>query len=173
MTSRYHLLTALATTVLIALGLSACGGSDETQDSSTTTTEAMTVDTVAFKDCILSGSLDVGIYEEVDSPSPVLSDAAPDAEFFEVSKGDDGIAAFYVFEDAAGAEDFATSFEQTIADFGTAVGESGGVKGVTGSVETTDAVAVGLIPFSAEKQSELTEEVLADVSTCLDESATG
>ena len=154
------------------MSLASCGGSDETQDASTTT-EAVTVDAVAFKDCIFSGSLDVGIYEEVDSPSPILTNAAAGAEFFEASKGDDGIAAFYVFEDAAGAEDFATSFEPTFADFGTAVGKSGGVKGVTGSVETEDAVAVGLIPYSVEKESELTEEVLADVSTCLDESAAG
>ena len=160
---------------IAALGIAGCGDSEES--SSTTAAEAEAeapvVDATAFEDCIYSGSLDVGIYEPVKQPDPELADAAPDADFFEAGKGDDGIVAFYVFADEAAAGEFAGEFEQTFSDFGADLTSGAGIEDVTGFMETVDNVALGLIPFSADKEAELTEEATADVSTCLEESAAG
>ncbi len=166
-----HLSVPLA---IAALAIAGCGDSDDSSSPSSTTTEAeATVDASAFEDCIYSGSLQVGIYEPVKKPDPQLSEAAPEAEFFEAGKGDDGIVAFYVFPDATAAGEFAADFEQEFADFGAELATGAGIEGVTGLMETVDNVALGLIPFSAGKEAELSEEAMADTSTCLEESATG
>lgn len=159
---------------IAALGIAGCGGSEESTSSTTAAeAEAPAVDATAFEDCIYSGSLEVGIYEPVKKPDPVLADAAPEAGFFEAGKGDDGIVAFYVFADAAAADEFAAEFEQTFSDFGADLAAGAGIEDVTGFMETVDNVALGLIPFSAGKEAELSEEATADVTTCLEESATG
>lgn len=171
MTSHTKQATMLSLAAFVAITVGSCGGSDESEP---TTEKEPALDAAAFKDCIFSGSIDLGIYEEIKDSDPELADAAPEAEFFEAGKGDDGIAAFYVFDDAATADTFSTEFEPTLAAFTEDLTKGAGVDPVTPAVEIQDSVVLGLIPFDTAKKAELAEEVLADVSTCTEEqSGTG
>ncbi len=171
MTSNTKRATVLSLAAFVAITVGACGGSDET-DTSTEGESAL--DAAAFKSCIFSGSIDLGIYEEIRDAAPELANAAPEAEFFEAGKGDDGIAAFYVFDDPAAAEAFSTEFEPTLAALAKELTRGAGIGPVTPAVEIQDGVVLGLIPFDTAKEAELSEEVLADVSTCVTEqSGTG
>ena len=164
-------LATLAGILLAAIALGACGGDESGEPDPGSTAADQAVDAEAFKACIFSGLLNIGVYEEVKDPSPALAEASAEAEFFEAGKGDDGLVAFYVFDDEEKAEAFATGFEATLDDYTEELTEGAGVDAVKPSVETKGSVVLGLIPFTPDKEKELPKEALADVSTCLEESA--
>ncbi len=154
------------------LSLSACGG----DDGSATSTEQASApgDATAFKDCLLSGSVDRGIYEEVKRPAPAVTALADElgADFFEAAKADDGIAFFYVFEDDGAAQDAVPQVEDVIGQLAAALSASGAkaASQLGTPVVTADGpVALGLLPFDSAKESELSEEASADVTSCLAE----
>lgn len=159
---------SLATTVVLTFGLLAgCGG-----DSDGDSTE--TVDPVAFKACMLDGSINRGIYDEVTEPATVIQVTADavEAEFFEASKADDGLAFFYAFDGADAAQEAAPVINTSISDLASALAEgspkAAGDLGMS-NVQVNDAIVIGTLPFEADKQDEIEQETLADVSGCLEE----
>lgn len=157
----------IALAFLASGALGACGG-DETDETDSSTETAL--DATAFRECILSGSPDVGNYGETDSPEQALVEATAEAELFETVRDDEGLVAFYVFDDATAADDFADDeFEATMATVAKAVAEFNDSEPVTPIVDTHDNVVVGSVPFDPGKEDELSEQVASDVSICAEE----
>lgn len=179
MTLTSHGRVAVAVTALITVlvAITGCGGgggssTTTTDPSSTTTTSASSVDALAFRDCILSGSIKVGIYDSIDAgPEATKLAGQFGATFFEANKADNGFAFFYVLDDPANAGDLQTSLANTLTDYQVNLQKSApaGITLGDASVESDGAIVVGFIPISAGKAEELSKGVMTDVSTCLQE----
>ena len=145
--------------------LVACGG-DDADEPESTTAEEPALDATAFRECILSDSLD---YDETDSPEPELAELSAEAEHTEAVKRNKGLVEFYAFDDPTAAEDFVGEFEATLDNVAERlVDENAGLDPVEPTVEVHESVVVGVVPFS-KKESELSEEVASDVSDCAEE----
>jgi hypothetical protein len=167
-------LRAAALVPVLAASLAfGCGGDDDADTATTTTTAAPPVDAAAFESCILNASIDRGVYEEVEQPdsSVVAVAEEADAEFFEASKADDGIAFFYMPADPATTEELSGSVSTALGELSAALAEDAPKNITLGetTVETEEGVVFGLIPFSAGDEAALIEEMRADVTDCLSE----
>lgn len=168
-------LSALGTIALTTLALGACGGDEGSEETERAPEEpTVSVSATALKDCLLSGSLDRGVYEEVPEPSPVMVDLAErsGAEIFEASKADEGLVYYFVFEEGAPDEAFTTELQSTLEAIAEPLQKVAGPKGL-GEVSTVanGSVALALIPFSPSQTSELAEGSQADLQSCIDEVA--
>jgi len=164
-----RLAPAAVAALALALFVTACGA-DDAQSEPETTTASEPVDATAFKDCILSGDLQRGIYEEVPEPAPQFTQAADEAgaELFEAGKSDDGLVFFYIFADSTADETFTATLQGLIDQLADLLADEAPAGGLgEGSVQTEGPVVFGLLPFSEKKTVELGEETAADVSSCL------
>ena len=177
-------LAALAVAILASAALAACGGddgSDSESDAPATTAEAETqavaIDAEALEGCLLTSALDRGIYEKVRDPAATVEDAAAagGADFFELSKADEGLAYYFAYPDAGAAEAELGAIETALADVQTALAE-GAPKGISlGDVQLdpVESLVIGTISFDDAQASQLQSDVLADASNCLTEIAGG
>src|SRR5688572_30581798 len=111
MTMKSSLAAVIFLGFLASGALVACGG-DDADESESTTAEEVALDATAFRECILSDSLD---YDETDSPEPELAELSVEAEHTEAVKKNKGLVEFYVFDDTTAAEDFVGELETTLA----------------------------------------------------------
>ena len=176
-------LAALAVAVLASAALAACGGddkSDSESDAPATTaeeTQAVAIDAGALEDCLLASALDRGIYEKVRDPAATVEDAAAagGADFFELSKADEGLAYYFAYPDAGTAEAALGAIETALADLQTALAADA-PKGISlGDVQLdpVESLVIGTISFDDAQASQLQSDVLADASNCLTEIAGG
>ena len=168
MTTKLGRAVVIVLVLLTSGALGACGSDDSEETNSTAETEPA-LDATAFRECILTGRPNKGDYGETDSPEPALAEASAEAEFFETVREDKGLVVFYVFDDAASAEDFAGELEAPLADVEKVVADFNDSAPVASVVDTQDSVVVGVIPFTPGKEGELSEEVASDVSICVEE----
>lgn len=171
-TGRRLLAMALIPALALLLAVAGCGGDDDPAKTETTVA-AEPVDAAAFQTCMLSPALNRSIYEEVKQPDQAILQVAEDgdAEFFEASKADEGIAYFYMPADPATAEELSASASTALAELADSLAAQA-PKGITigeTPVETEEGVVFGLIPFAAGGEAELIEEIRADVTDCLGE----
>ncbi len=164
----------VACVLLSSTTLAACGGGSSGETTTGTgESAAVAVDATAFKDCILSDSIDRGVYQEVSQPAQQLQEVADSdgAELFEAGKADDGLVSFYVLDDPAGAETVSTDLQAALDSIAPVLAEqANGPLGAT-STQTVGGVVVGLIPFTPKKETELSDETSSDIQSCIDEQA--
>ncbi len=155
---------------LVVAALTGCGGD---ADRPGPATSSGPVEAQPFKRCIVAGGPNRGDYSPVKAPAHEVQAAADRAgsEFFGVRNGDGSLVYLFVLDDAAAAEKFSAEAGVALGELTTRLGKAGDAGAALSAplVAVKDSITIGLLPSSKRVATALTDSVLADIASCLEE----